>query len=106
MHRYGLAPDRINRRELFLRGFGDAQHQGLKLAGILKPHLNVEDLWFGNRRADATEQAGPGRGELWASYKLSPAALVEATGASGRGEAICVVPAARVKVCVKQGNRR
>lgn len=31
---------------------------------------------------------GPGKGEFWASYKLVPAALIKATGTSGRGDRI------------------
>ena len=42
----------------------------------------------------------PGKaGELWASYRLNPAVLIQ-NGTAGRGEAICSVPAS-VKIRVK-----
>lgn len=31
---------------------------------------------------------GPGKGELWASYKLNPAALFKGAGTGGRGDRI------------------
>ncbi len=49
-----------------------------------------------------TLEPGKVKGELWASYRMNPTALVKgATGTFGRGEAICAVPALTLRIRVK-----